>query len=43
MFSESIRSVKKDRMIIPTIQTQSRISISDITEQLSVISKGRDS
>lgn len=41
-FSESIPPVK-DRTIVPITQTQSRILISDITEHLSVISKGRES
>lgn len=43
MFSEGILCIKKDITITPTTQTQSRILISDITEKLSVISKGRES
>lgn len=43
VFSESIPSIKKDRMITPITQTQSRILVSDVTEQLSVILKGRGS
>ena len=43
MVSECILSVKKDQMIIPINQTQSRILMSGITEQLNVISKRRES